>query len=371
MLLDLEATLVDITDLGELEHLWTDLQVCSDHSYFTSWGWIGCWLNQLPESLRPQALIVENADGVVGLGLIHRHRILHGQLIPSTALFLNETGDPVYDSLTIEHNGFLAIRGDEAKVVETCIDFLCESDLDWDELFLSGADAGAATDVATQNLPGRLRRCVKRQKSCFVVDVAALRDSKGDYLASLSSNTRSQVRRAMRLYEEIGPLKITCVAGREETLAYYDRMKALHTSYWETRNEPGAFAHPFIDGFHRHLIETREAHGEIQLLHVTAGEQTIGYLYNFVHAGRVYNYQSGFQYMDNPKLKPGLVCHTLAIEFNRQHGADVYDFLAGEGQHKQSLGKHSTDMVWMVLQRDRARFRVEDLLRSVKRRCGL
>lgn len=371
MLLDLEATLVDVADLSELEHVWTDLQNQSDHSFFTSWGWIGTWLRQLPASLLPQALIVENPAGIVGLGLIQRRRILHGQIIPSTALFLNETGDPVCDSLTIEHNGILAARGEEAHVTRACIDFLCESDLEWDELFLSGMDARGATDLATHDLPQRLRRCVKRQKPCFMADLAALRQTGKDYLASLSSNTRGQVRRAMRLYEETGPLRVSCAAGVAETLAYYDRMKALHTRYWETRGEPGAFAHPFIDGFHRDLIETREAHGEIQLLHVAAGEQTIGYLYNFVHAGRVYNYQSGFQYDDNPKLKPGLVCHTLAIEFNRQLGADVYDFLAGEGQQKQSLGNHSTDMVWMVLQRDRARFRVEDILRSVKRRCGL
>ena len=50
------------------------------------------------------------------------------------------------------------------------------------------------------------------------------------------------------------------------------------------------------------------------MLRITAGGRIIGYLYNFVHAGHVYNYQSGFAYEDDPVVKPGFVSHYLAIE---------------------------------------------------------
>ena len=123
-----------------------------------------------------------------------------------------------------------------------------------------------------------------------------------------------------------------------------------------------------FEDFHRTLIRDRFAAGEIQLLRVAAGGAPIGYLYNFVHDGHVYAYQSGFRYDDDPKLKPGLVTHAMAIEHNLRAGARVYDFMAGEGQHKASLGTGSSELFWLVLQRDRLRFRVEDGLRKVKQR---
>jgi CelD/BcsL family acetyltransferase involved in cellulose biosynthesis len=82
--------------------------------------------------------------------------------------------------------------------------------------------------------------------------------------------------------------------------------------------------------------------------------------------GNVAFYQSGFRYEDNAKLKPGLVCHTLAIEYNRERGAHTYDFLAGDSQYKRSLGQEISSAQWGVLQRNRIQFRIEDLLRSVR-----
>jgi len=70
--------------------------------------------------------------------------------------------------------------------------------------------------------------------------------------------------------------------------------------------------------------------GEIDLLRIAAGDQTIGFLYNFRFRNRVYAYQSGFDYsVSHPHQKPGLTCHHLAIEMYRRQGLEVYDFLAG------------------------------------------
>jgi CelD/BcsL family acetyltransferase involved in cellulose biosynthesis len=88
--------------------------------------------------------------------------------------------------------------------------------------------------------------------------------------------------------------------------------------------------------------------GEVDLLRITAGSSTVGYLYNFIHRGRVYAYQSGFDYAGaGAHEKPGLTCHRLAIEHYLSEGMDSYDFLAGEDRYKASLANTSTDLHWV------------------------
>jgi len=87
-----------------------------------------------------------------------------------------------------------------------------------------------------------------------------------------------------------------------------------------------------------------------------------------VHAARVYSYQSGFRYENDPAVKPGLVSHYLAIERHLTAGAAIYDFMAGATRHKQSLGTDRTMMLWATARRDRLRFRIEDALRALKHR---
>ena len=66
----------------------------------------------------------------------------------------------------------------------------------------------------------------------------------------------------------------------------------------------------FFEPFHRLLIERSFSEGGIQLLRACAGEQVVGYLYNFRLGNRVYAYQSGFDDADR-RERPGIVTHAL------------------------------------------------------------
>jgi hypothetical protein len=141
----------------------------------------------------------------------------------------------------------------------------------------------------------------------------------------------------------------------------------LHQAYWQQKGLPGSSAGPFFDEFHAGLVRSLFAEGAIQLLRLRAGDGILGYLYNFVDRGRVYNYQSGYDYELCPKQqgRPGLAAQVYAVEFNRTAGHQVYEFMAGDSQHKQNLGLGSTDMDWLMAQRSRLRFALEDYLRKI------
>jgi CelD/BcsL family acetyltransferase involved in cellulose biosynthesis len=90
--------------------------------------------------------------------------------------------------------------------------------------------------------------------------------------------------------------------------------------------------------------------GEIDLLRVAAGNQVIGFLYNFRYRGRSLAYQSGFDYAGAGRHgKPGLTCHHEAIRFATSWGATRYDFLAGDDRYKRSLSDRAETLHWIVV----------------------
>ena len=91
------VTATPITDLDELGRIWTDLQRRTRHSFFTSWGWMRCWLSCLPDSVRPQVLMAKSGDVVVGLSLLCRRQNRRRKVLVSDSLFLNESGDEALD----------------------------------------------------------------------------------------------------------------------------------------------------------------------------------------------------------------------------------------------------------------------------------
>ena len=106
--------------------------------------------------------------------------------------------------------------------------------------------------------------------------------------------------------------------------------------------------------------------GAVRISRTMAGDQTIGVLYNFVHDGHVLNYQGGFLYERDGRLKPGLISHVLSIEDSIVRGERGYDFLAGPAGHKSRLANAEHAMKWIAIGRDSPERRIEAKLRRAK-----
>ena len=362
----LSVTLTALPAIAELEPLWLALESRADASFFQSWLWIGTWLECLPTYVAATLLRVERAGSVLGLGILvprslSRHKVLH-----SRGLFLNCTGDPHFDEITIEYNGLLCARGEDSAATKAAIEYLLLENPEWDELYLEGLHRPDIVD----SLPlhsARLRR--RRQRNFHYVDIADLRTQGGDYLGTLGPKTRHNIRRSVREYEKCGPLRLHEAESIVQARSYLLRLRHFHQRYWEQKGIPGSFSNSYFTTFHDRLIERAFGEKAIQLLRTTTGEKEIGYLYNFVYRGRVYNYQSGFNYdVNTTQNRPGLVCHAYAVQFNLASGMSIYDFMAGDVEYKEALSRESLPMTWDVIQRDRWQFRLEDILRKLHRR---
>ncbi|MES0328298.1 MAG: GNAT family N-acetyltransferase, partial [Gammaproteobacteria bacterium] len=134
-----------------------------------------------------------------------------------------------------------------------------------------------------------------------------------------------------------------------------------------SKGKKGSFANPIWEHFHRTLIQERFKAGEIQMLKISNSDD-IAFLFNYIWRGKVYVLQMGFHYTENKRFKPGYVAHAMAIVHNKAKGMAIYDFMHGESRYKKSLSNKSTNLYWVVLQRQRLKFSVEKIAVSVVRR---
>ena len=338
----------------EVERIWRELDDLTSRSFFTSWGWMENWLACLPRDQTPELAVLRDQGKPVAAFFLRRAPQVRLGVVKSRALYFNITGNKRLDDLVVEYNGLVGR--------EISIGVLMDSlPLDWDELFLPALrpDAfGGLSELVFRGFKVRIERTVP----VHYVELARVREQ--GYLKLLTGQTRSQVKRAQR---EAGTVEVEIASDLSRAQAIYEELVQLHQTSWRARGEPGAFADPWFDRFHRRLIQKRFAQGDIQLMRLSNEHGTIGALYNFVHRGKVLQYQSGFASFENKHLKPGFLAHTAAIEHAATAGHDVYDFLAGDVRYKKSLGTASTQLTWAKVQRLRLRFLVEDRVRDIVR----
>jgi hypothetical protein len=331
-------------------------QALTCRSYFLTWGWVENWLACLPPARAPRLGVFHAGDRVAAAGMFARGFAVRNRIIASRAYHLNTLGIGRFDELWIEDNGLV---GDELPITAVA-DALPGR---WDELVLPGLREHAFGGLR-DGTHDRYRVRVDRRVPAYFVDLEAVRRT--GYLASVSGQTRSQIRRARKL---AGSVTVEVAANERHAIEIYDELTALHGAQWRAKGKPGAFADPWFDRFHRRLIATRFGAGEIQLVRVRASGATLGCLYNFLWQGRVLQYQSGLCTSDDPRMKPGFVCHSATIEHCAAGGLAVYDLLGGAMRYKKSLSTGTGWLVWGKVQRRRLRFVLEDhIVRIVRAR---
>ena len=348
--------------LALLEREWRTLEAAASPSFFTSWQWIGTLLVAVPAKRRPNLLrgVARRetiALALLGAGVARRR---HG-LVRSRAFYVNQTGDPHFDSIMIEHNGILAAAGREAAACDAAVAWFAGLGEETDELHFNGS----VRRLSEAAVEGRGLGRTELALPSYSVGLGLLSPDDGELYPVLSANARQQLRRAVRHFEGWGPLRLSAATTPFEALEFFTAMKGLHCASWERLGKTHAFSCGFFEPFHRLLIERSFAEGGTELLRASAGDRVIGYLYNFRLGDRIYAYQSGFADADR-RERPGMVTHALAIRRAYRTGARVYDFMAGRNRLKESLATRCEPMLWQVLQQPRLAFRLENFSRRVK-----
>ncbi|MEC3948404.1 GNAT family N-acetyltransferase [Sphingobium sp. HWE2-09] len=341
-------------DRATLAQRWQALEAQSDASFFLRWTWVGAWLDSYP--VHPDLLaIIDEAGQDVALALVGH--AMQPRLLGNVAtLSLNQSGDVQADRPYVEYNGMLAQAGREGEATVAALAALSRR-RDWRALRLSGISPSSSLLA----LPVR-RRIRTDMSPVYQVDLDAVRAADGDYLSLLSSNTRSQIRRAMK--DHGGPLPDIAVGSLDDITPWLDDMAALNGG----RHVDNAWDDSGFRGFVATIAARGLPSGEVELLRFTDAGGVVGLLVNFVHRGVAMNYQSAFAAPRATKDKPGLLCHAAAVGRYAAHGLTRYSLLAGKDRYKQSLATCEESLEWWVLERFSPRLEVEALLRRLLKR---
>ena len=350
----------------DLAPQWRELQAQAEPNFFTGWTWIGCWLDHLDPAHQPALVRVHLGQELVGLAVLVPQRARRLRWWPSHALHLHATGQRQWDDITVEHNGWLVRRGLEEQVQAAVASQLWALAPSVDQVCLPGV---SADHERWRDAPPPVACVRETSEPAYRVDLSPVRTSGQSFLDTLGAQTRSTVRRSLRLYQGLGEVLISAAADLPQALQFLDRLKHFHQMGWSARGQPGAFANPMFERFHQRLLAAAWPAGQVQLLRVTAGREEVGYLYNFVEGGQMLAYQSGFHFaLTERNHHPGLVTHALAVQHALDAGLDSYDFLAGEARYKQQLSHQTYAMATFTLHRPSLGLRLEQAWRGVRAR---
>lgn len=322
-----------LDNIKTLESDWKSLEAISANNFFLSWHWISTWIEFHPDQNSIYILKLYNKDDVIGLALftsVHKA----SKFYTYKSLLLNNTGSEL-DHITPEYNAVLCRPEYRHKINSIVLDIFRYKVKNWDEIQLK----------RMKNPINELSNRNQNVTPCFSINLADIRQKNTDYLSSLHSNTRYQIRRSERLYEKMfGPISFSIAQDFDHQIQTLDNLVELHNQYWENKQKISAFHSEFLIKFHHALIKKCQSDDSAYLSTVMAGNSIIGYLYNYNYKKHIYCYQSAFNYQQDNKFKPGYVSHHQMIEYHLAKGDNVYDFLAGKYRYKQSLATKSNEM---------------------------
>jgi hypothetical protein len=311
------------------------------------------------QDLNPD-LLAFVADGeVVGCCLlVWRTQWVRG--IPLRRVYLNCAGENEAESTCLEFNSLLSLPQYERRVAEALATFL--RGRKWDEVLLQGAVEQDAIRILADSLGAN----EVTEAPAYYIEFSEFRSPPGALIARLSADTRRNIKRTQRSYEEIGgPCTLQVAHSAEEALEMLRQLAGLHQARWISRGKPGAFHSPRFTDFHEALI--RQSFDRVAMVRVQAGNTVVGLLYGLLFRGVIYFYQSGFAYIVDHR-SPGLLTLYLTIShYLERPEIRGLDFMAGNMLYKRSLARTQRPLRWIVVRRRTARSLLFLGLRSLKR----
>src|SRR5579883_2469134 len=289
-------------DLAAIAPRWRDLLAAASHRQPVSTPlWLLAWWKEFGDAdgRALRAVLVFDADELVGLLPLASRRLLHRRAIPVRRLELLGTGEDESDEICSEYVGALVARGREADVARAAVRALLDGALgDWDELRMTAMNGD---DPFVERLAGELRgagvdAAVDRTGECPYVPLPATWD---EYLRALGSSRRYVVTRSLRELDKWaapGGWQLRRATTPDELLEGRRVLRELHAERWEASGRSGVFASERFARFHD-VVMPRLLAGEdgarLDLSWLVARGEPIAASYSVVFDDKVYFYQSG------------------------------------------------------------------------------
>lgn len=346
-------------DIQELKKEWLALEAQTPVPFFLSWAWVSTWLS----AYSPELYIVkaEYKRQLIAIGLFTSSTERRHFVINAKQLRLNQTGKNSEDQIWVEYNDFICLEKHKEQAISACLNGLVNSKIFYahDEVIISMIPQHRA-----KSLSRSIKNCdILLTRPCYSIDLVASKNKKPEYIQTLKSNTRYQIRRSIRHYEKShGKLELVHTQSTTDALDFFTEIAPLHIERWY---DSGYKNSDFLK-FHQQLIKAYYDEGRIHLIKVNSGQTTIAILYYLIKDSTVSFYLQGLLYEQDKMLKPGLVAHSLATQYFIDKGMRIYDFMGGYSQYKTQLAHQAEDLATIRIQKPILKFILENSAQTLK-----
>ena len=299
-------------------------QLAAGHP-FRGYDWLAGWWRHYapPGELFVLAVTDDTTNGLVGLAPWRReHSARRGEII-------RPLGD---GQVCTDHLTLLAEPGREATVAGELATFLMDDQLQWDLLELTDTDANDPT-LAQLSQALADRDCVVRARdadACWAIELPTDWEA---YLALQSKSHRKQLRRAERRVLDSDACHWRLVSTEDDWRAAWPILVDLHQRRRQSLGEPGCFASPEFEAFHREVSRALLAQGQLRMSWLELNGKPAAAEYAFASGDAWLAYQGGVD-PDMLDDEPGRLSTIAMLRAAMAEGASTFDFLRGDEPYK-------------------------------------
>jgi CelD/BcsL family acetyltransferase involved in cellulose biosynthesis len=341
---------------GGLKQEWKRLEEAAQPDFFLTWEWISTWIMCFEPNLK--ILTARYGGTIVAIGIfVKRTEKIHAN-IPIRRWRLHQTGKLSQDQVWIEYNKILCIPAHDPAASLACLRYIFDYTKQWDEIVLANVPTANANDI----IRNFSTATVFSNTRCFSVDFEKL--ASRSFIDSLSRNSRYQIRRSIRRFEtSLGPLTLQESSSLGTAIRWLHDAGRFHIQRWED----SGFKNKQFLNFHINLLKACHLNHSATVVRLKSGSTMLAIMYYFINRGIVYFYLQGVNRFKDPKLKPGLVAHYLAITHFQEKGYLAYDFMGGESQYKIQLCNKISSISTIIIPNKTIKMRIITLARKLKR----
>ncbi len=344
---------------NEAMTLWRDLEARLPTRRLTcSFLWTNTWLTHYGLRVPHQFALGRRGDELIGLCLVTESLDApYGPLAIRTA-HIGTAGERDEDSVCVEHNTLL-VRSEDQPDFNTSLKRALMLQGRYDAVAWDGFDP---LDLPQESTASPGWQVVV--KPTFYFDLNKARESGVEPITLLGNSTRKGIRQNLR---DVGAVQVDWSETADEAEASLAELVQMHQARWKSAGEPGAFASPAFQGFHREMVRQLAPLGLAAVVRVRAGQVVIGSILIYFDQNRALVYQAGWSATHPAGKSLGLISDYCCLCECLRRGFDAYDFMAGDSIHKRRMTTDQGRLAWAVSRKASWKFQAVERLRSAKR----
>lgn len=319
------ATITDAARLDDIIEPWRAAAVRLGNAFMTP-EWFLSFLEHAPGT-SPFVVVIEEGGEPRGLlPLVHDRGALR---FPGA-----EIGD-FYQPLLID--------SDNGAVVDRAVSALVDSASMWKVAVLDKVDPLVANRTRAALAGGSHRAVVGGWHSLPTIELGTL--SWEEYLQSLSSNFRSEIRRKERALSRDHEVEFVEVRAGDQLESALQAHYLLHDKRWadHPRGRSPEWVRPFLSSFAARTADQ----GWLRLWRLTVDGDPAASWFGWNIGGRYSYYQAGLD-VTRSRLSAGTLLLARTIRASIDEGCSIYDFLLGDESYKQRFTNDGRQVTTLV-----------------------